>query len=120
MHFDEKWSTILWKSCKNLFDHFSPICMTELNTSQSTTLTRKLRKNFVSTQRCLSNPVNYLQCSVFGKIVNVFSAEAASIRSSHWRCSVTKSVLRNFIKFTGKHLCQSLFLTKLQAKACHV
>ena len=26
-----------------------------------------------------------------------------------------KSVLRNFVKFTGKHLCQSLFLIKLQA-----
>ena len=30
-------------------------------------------------------------------------------RSSHRRCSVRKSVLRNFTKFTGKHLlCQSL------------
>ena len=26
-------------------------------------------------------------------------------RSSHQRCSMKKSVLRNFIKFTGKHLC---------------
>ena len=26
-----------------------------------------------------------------------------------------KGVLRNFTKFTGKHLCQSLFLIKLQA-----
>ena len=25
-----------------------------------------------------------------------------------WRCSVKKGVLRNFKKFTGKHLCQSL------------
>ena len=31
-------------------------------------------------------------------------------RSSHWRCSVKKHVLKNFIKFTGKHLCQCLFL----------
>ena len=30
-------------------------------------------------------------------------------RSSYQRCSVKKSVLRNFAKFTGKHLCQSLF-----------
>ena len=28
-----------------------------------------------------------------------------------------KGVLRNFIKFTGKHLCQSLILIKLQAEA---
>ena len=29
-------------------------------------------------------------------------------RSSHWRCSVRKGVLRNFTKSTGKHLCESL------------
>ena len=31
---------------------------------------------------------------------------------SHWRCSVRKGVLRNFAKFLGKHLCQSLFFNK--------
>ena len=35
-------------------------------------------------------------------------------RSSHRRCSLKKSVLRNFAKFTGKHLRPSLFLIKLQ------
>ena len=35
-------------------------------------------------------------------------------RSSHWRCSVKNGVLRNLAKFAGKHLCQSLFLIKLQ------
>ena len=34
-------------------------------------------------------------------------------RSSHQRCSVKKGVLRNFTKFTGKHLCQSLFFSKV-------
>ena len=33
--------------------------------------------------------------------------------SSHQWCSVRKSVLRNFVKFTGKHLCQSLFYNKV-------
>ena len=28
-------------------------------------------------------------------------------KSSHQKCSVKKDVLRNFAKFTGKHLCQS-------------
>ena len=36
-------------------------------------------------------------------------------RSSHRTCSVRKTFLRNFTKLTGKHLCQSLFLIKLQA-----
>ena len=30
-------------------------------------------------------------------------------RRSHRKCFVRKGVLRNFAKFTGKHLCQSLF-----------
>ena len=34
-------------------------------------------------------------------------------RSSHQRCSIIKDVLINFAKFTGKHLCQSLFLNKV-------
>ena len=34
-------------------------------------------------------------------------------RSSHRRCSVRKGVLGNFEKFTGNHLCQSLFLDKV-------
>ena len=29
------------------------------------------------------------------------------------RCSLRKGVLRNFAKFTGKHLCQSLFFNKV-------
>ena len=34
-------------------------------------------------------------------------------RSSHRRCSIRKGVLRNFAKFTRKHLCQSLFFNKV-------
>ena len=41
-------------------------------------------------------------------------------RSSHRSCSVRKSALRNFAKFTGKHLCQSIsLLIKLQ-KSFHI
>ena len=36
-------------------------------------------------------------------------------RSSYWRCSTGKGVLKNFIKFTGKDLCQRLLLIRLQA-----
>ena len=34
-------------------------------------------------------------------------------RSSHRRCSLRKGVLRNYVKFTGKHLCQSLLFNKV-------
>ena len=33
-------------------------------------------------------------------------------RRSYQRCSTKKGVLKNFAKFTGKDLCQSLFLNK--------
>ena len=36
-----------------------------------------------------------------------------SFRTSHHRCSERKGVLRNFTKFTVKHLCQSLFFNKV-------
>ena len=34
-------------------------------------------------------------------------------RSSQWSCSVRQSVLRNFAKFTGKHLYQRFFFNKV-------
>ena len=42
-------------------------------------------------------------------------------RNSHPKVFCKKVVLRNFTKFTGKHLCQSLFLTALvAASVCNV
>ena len=37
-------------------------------------------------------------------------------RSSHRRCSVRKGVLRNFSKFTGKHMCKSLSFNKVAGR----
>ena len=34
-------------------------------------------------------------------------------RSSHWRCSLRKGVLRSLLKVTGKHLCKSLLFNKV-------
>ena len=42
--------------------------------------------------------------------------QRSSQRSSHRKSSERKGVLRNFAKFTGKHLCQGLFLIKFQAQ----
>ena len=35
-------------------------------------------------------------------------------RSSHQRCSLKKGVLKNFAKFTERHMCQSLFFNKVE------
>ena len=34
-------------------------------------------------------------------------------QNSHRRCSLKKGVLKNYLKFTGKHPCQSLFANKV-------
>ena len=42
-----------------------------------------------------------------------FEKQKFYVRSSQRRCSVKKDVLRNFAKFTGKHLYRSLFFNKV-------
>ena len=37
-------------------------------------------------------------------------------RSNHRKCSKKESVLKNFAKFTGKYLCQSIFFNFIQKK----
>ena len=70
-------------------------CNRELLYSGKNLLQRALNKDFyLRFFRHLSKPLFY------GKPI---------CRSSHQRYSVKKGVLRNFAKFTGKHLCQSLF-----------
>ena len=51
------------------------------------------------------------------KKISVFS-QPISYRSSNRRCSVRKGVLRNFAKFTEKHLCQSPFFNEVAGRAC--
>ena len=49
------------------------------------------------------------QANELGDILSLFRTD----RRSHQRCPVRIGVLRNFTKFTGKHLCQSLFFNKV-------
>ena len=66
--------------------------------------------------------VQFYILHIFGNIVETLTVYHVHIylifstfifRSSHQRCAVRKCVLRNFKKFTGKHLCQSLFFNKV-------
>ena len=36
---------------------------------------------------------------------NIRSKHHGEFRSNHRKCSIKKDVLRNFAKFTGKHVC---------------
>ena len=42
-------------------------------------------------------------------VISHFVKDLIDDRSSHWKYSVRKVALRNFAKFIGKHLGQSLF-----------
>ena len=46
-------------------------------------------------------------------LINFYYHVVLLLRSSHHRCSMKKGFLRNFTKFTGKHLCQKLFFNKV-------
>ena len=54
------------------------------------------------------NKLNKLGIYLFFFII--VSGQILHATSTHQRCSIKKSVLRNFTKFTGKHLRQGLFL----------
>ena len=56
------------------------------------------------------------------KLVQFKSNTIECFKSSHQRCSMKIGVLRNFTKFKGKQLCQSLLFNKvvsLRLKACN-
>ena len=50
-------------------------------------------------------------------LINIINKNS---RSSRPEVFCKKGILKNFTQFTGKHLCQSLFLIQLQAEACNV
>ena len=80
-----------------------------LTSTQQLFMERPLYKRFLhndhlSISSNLSKKI-YLHCY---RLYNLLS-----FRSSHWMCSVRKGVLRNFAKFTGKHMWQNLFFNKV-------
>ena len=63
--------------------------------------------------KAFKNTVRY-QCHVINQNFYLHTLDSAQIsKSSHQSCSVRKGFLRNFKKFTGKHLCQGLFFNKV-------
>ena len=63
---------------------------------------------------CYEKLIHYLFKKQFSEMKRKEKIQnLANFRSSHQRCSIKKGILRNFTKFTGKHLCQSLFFDKV-------
>ena len=57
-----------------------------------------------------------LYFSNFVLVQHIVAQKLVKTKSSHWRCSLRKGILRNFAKPTRKHLCQSLYFNKLKAR----
>ena len=65
-----------------------------------------------------NNKKRYSVIPLFEEVKKVLrSLNTNKARSSHLRCSVKKGVLRDFAKFTGKHLCQRLFFNKVKKRS---
>ena len=58
----------------------------------------------------IPNILEWQDCKIFTKLVLLQTPS----RNSHWRCSAKNGALKNLWNFTGKNLCWSLFLIKLQ------
>ena len=104
--FDEQCISHCTKKCfLRIFRSFLGIC--------SHLLKKSLMENFIFL--CISNFLS-LQFTSFLFIPSLwiilvtrnFSRLTSVVKSNRRRCSGRKAVLRNFAKFTGKHLCQSL------------
>ena len=75
---------------------------------------RKHAAKFLGKHLCVADLQTHecFPCKFWEIFKNTFFTEHFRDRSSYRRCSVKKGVLRNFAKFTGKHLCQRLFLIR--------
>ena len=58
----------------------------------------------LSISKCLLGTFRYNHIFLWYNYFTIYCDNFKS-RSSHRRCSVRKGILRNFEKFTGKHLC---------------
>ena len=72
------------------------------------------RWNLVMTDICICYTViNILATCLVKSLINLYGTVNQKYRSSRPEVFCEKGVLRNFAKFTGKHLWQSLFLNKV-------
>ena len=79
---------------------------------QFRTYSRMTRDTFMGIVTLIRNRLEK-QDTRFREAVPIEKRVAIAFRSSHQRCSMKKGILKNFTKFTGKHLCQSLFFNNV-------
>ena len=73
-----------------------------------------VRKNeYWEIQNNVKFPMKYVFKSFTAAEKSFINKEASDYRRSYRRCSIKIGALRIFAKFTGTHLCQSLFFNRL-------
>ena len=89
---------LFWETSQNSRENISVLSLF-FNKDNCNVVIKILRRND-------NFPVNFSKFS--GKVFY-----RTPTRSSHQKCSARKGILRNFVKFTGKHLSQSVFFNKV-------
>ena len=72
--------------------------------------------SFLTIGKTIYTILHWIVCWSLGrkKVVMAFmGCQLCNFRSSHRKCFVSKDVLRNFPKFKGKNLCESLLFNKV-------
>ena len=82
----------------------------QINFDEHQVLSRTLCKSNIQNFANMKNWIHYTDAN------NTKTNNKSPNYISHRRCSVRKGVVRNFAKFAGKHLCQSLFFNKVVKK----
>ena len=85
---------------------FDEVFLMALTSTEQLFIERPLYRRFLRTDH-----LPYFQWLIFLQCDRLYNFP--SFRRSHWRCSIRKGVLRNFAKFTGIHLRQSLSFNKV-------
>ena len=120
-----KFSQIIFGRWSNFLKHFLRLHNDETRALVAITISSSLVLYSIiinSTKKLLSKLFNVYWHFVVKKIFRQFSNfqrkrkyefNLGLFGSSNQRCFIKKTVLKSFTKFTGKHLCQSLFLSKV-------
>ena len=75
----------------------------------------KLDESFIKLRTSQESNTLVLKASAhsYNRIIFIFLSAPMTLRSSHPEVFCKKGVLKNFVKFIAKHLCQSLFFNKI-------
>ena len=93
--------------------HFSPYFVLSSKTTPLPLSCFKITSCLFLRQLFITVFVRNFDLAIFITCMSKFDIQSTNDRNSRPEVFCKKVVLRNFAKFTGKHLCQSLFFNKV-------